>query len=66
MNHKEAKNALFQGKKLRNVRYPEDEFIFLNSDSNIVTEEGYNMHTFNDEFWQFQLKLPERWYIIEH
>ncbi len=63
-SHEEAKQALLNGHKLRNVRYTSDEFIFLNSDGLLESEEGYIHGKFQDEFWQLQLRLPERWHII--
>ena len=64
-SHEEAKDALLKGYKIRNIRYSENEYIFLNADGNIETEEGYNMHSFDDEFWMLQKRLPERWHIVE-
>ena len=52
-------------KKIRNIRYTDNEYIFLNlAQGQISTEEGYLCGGFNDMFWQRQKQLPEKWYIV--
>ena len=65
-SHIEAELALREGKKLRNIRYTEDEFVFLNlAQGQLQTEDGCLHGGFNDEFWQlYQKNLPERWHVV--
>lgn len=65
--HTEAQLALREGKTLRNIRYSENEYVFMNLAQNqLETEDGHLHGLFHDEFWQLQLRLPQRWYIINN
>ena len=65
-SHVEAELALREGKKLRNIRYSEDEYVFLNlALGKLQTEDGCIHGQFYDEFWTLQKRLPERWTIID-
>ena len=65
-SHIEAQLALMEGKKIRNIRYTDNEYIFLNlAQGQISTEKGYLCGGFNDMFWQRQKQLPERWHIVD-
>lgn len=62
----EARQALLEGKKVKNIRYSDDEFLFLNSNGDLETEDGYTHGGFLSEFWNdIQAKLPNKWYVVE-
>ncbi len=62
-SHEEARQALIAGFRIRNIRYSEDEWLEIKDE--LVTEDGYTHGSFSDEFWQLQLRLPERWHLVE-
>lgn len=62
----EAESALLEGKRVKNVYYSDEEYVFLNEDDYLQTEDGYIHGSFSDEFWSIiQEKLPNRWYVVE-
>lgn len=64
MTHEQAEGALRQGHKVANVNYSPDEFVFLNADNRLETEEGHIHGTFQDEFWRvYQAALSGNWFI---
>jgi hypothetical protein len=63
-SHAEAKQALIDGKRVRNIRYSESEWLEYKK-GELVTEDGYSHGCFLGEFWQvYQMNLPERWHIV--
>jgi hypothetical protein len=62
----QARQALIEGKKIRNIRYSDNEYLFLNKNGDLETEDGYTHGGFLSEFWNdIQSKLPDEWYVIE-
>lgn len=62
---KDVEQALKAGKKVRNIRYSPEEYLFLNENGQMETEDGHTHGNFNSEFWQIQKGLPERWHVVE-
>ena len=64
-SHAEAKQALIDGKRLRNIRYSENEWLEYKK-GQLTTEDTYTHGGFLDEFWKvYQMNLPERWHIVD-
>jgi hypothetical protein len=62
----QARQALIEGKKVRNIHYSDNEYLFLNKNGDLETEDGYTYGGFLSEFWNdIQSKLPDEWYVVE-
>ena len=65
MNRTEVMEALTSGKKVRHEYYSDNEFVFINKQAELETEDGHTHGTFNDEFWKVYQKWDEGWSIVE-
>lgn len=67
MNQEQAYQEMLQGKKVRNIYYSDNEFVFLNKSLELETEDGCKHGTRLDEFWsKYQKGLPtDGWSIVE-
>lgn len=65
MNQEWAYEQMINGKKVRHKYYSDGEFVFLNKELELETEEGYKKGTRFDEFWaKYQKELGDGWEIV--
>ena len=60
----EAEMALRSGKKIRHDYYSRDEYVSLNKDGDLVTEDGFNQGGFDREFWTKYQKWDTGWHLF--
>lgn len=66
MNQTEAYQYMVSGKKVRHQHYSDHEYVFINDDGIIETEEGFTHGTVTDIFWaNYQRNLGDGWMLYE-
>lgn len=61
MTKQEAHKEMLKGHKMRHQYYSPEEFVFINSDNEFETEDGYSHGGIYDEFWQVYQKWEDGW-----
>ena len=51
--------------KIRHDYYSDNEYIFMNENEEIITEEGYNMGDHTGEFWSKYQIFEDGWEVVE-
>ncbi len=64
MSKEKAYNAMLAGKKVRHEYYSDHEYIFINKEGNIQSEEGVNHGGPDDEFWRVRQEWNWGWSIV--
>ena len=64
MTKTEALQAMKDGKRVSHYYYTQDEFLSMDKNGHIYTEEGYDMGTEKSEFWVFIQKWEDGWSIV--
>ena len=65
MTKQEALQAMKDGKKVFHEYYTSDEYLWMNENGHIFTEENYDMGTERSEFWVFIQKWADGWFLYE-
>lgn len=55
---------MLDGKVVKHCYYSDDEYLFVNDNGLLQTEEGYT-HSFGGEFWSVYQQFPDGWEIVE-
>ena len=64
MTKEEAYQAMLDGYKVRHKYYSDDEYVLLNKDANLQSEDGYEHGSEHDEFWALIQHWEDGWTVL--